>query len=207
MYTEGKDKIRVIFSVFRPIIAIALVLILVMGTNWLGQKHFIKAYNITDSLYGDRQLSFYQVYRLNQLLHFKQQQVLVDTTFLGSSEPNRAIERSLTIIGETRLTSAESLYFNRLKKNCVNLFEFERFTFVGDNEVSERETSKWAYFLDSAFESLDDLANAKLVSHMELPERTKKSLNTNKLLLRVEIIFLVIVGAIFQLIFSGYKKH
>ncbi|WP_350284788.1 hypothetical protein [uncultured Croceitalea sp.] len=186
--------------------AVVLVLILVLVTNRLGQKHFSLAQRTTDSLYEDRQIVFYQLYKLNQLLNFKQQQLIAGTIFSESPKTYGAVEQSLANIAETRLTPKESLYFNRLKKSCINFFELESSNPVNDVETAEREVAKMIFFLDHALENLDDLANTKLAAPMEFNEMTKKSLNTSKLLLRVEIIFLIVVGVIFQLIFYGNGK-
>ncbi len=198
----------VLFFNFRLIKAIFLVVILVLTTNWLNQRHLSMVLSSLDSSYKDHVITQHYVYKLNHLFNLKRLQLNTNTTFSNNFGESITIKQLLTDFRATTLTTKESLHFNNLEKKYIRLLDLEESIAGKTHETVKKVHSEMNIIIDLILENIDALANIKFKDNaqLQLPRMNQKLLSIDKVLLKVEITFLIFIGIIVQLIIFYPRK-
>lgn len=200
MLTKQTEMKRIIFNNFRLVTSILLVVSLIMIVNWLNERHLVKVKNHTDLVYEGRLKAQGYLSKLNVLINLEIVRFENNDLYFQEFKENKAIEELIYKVGTLKLNTGESLLLNDLKKSYLEYLELVRSAIESNEETSEIICSKITLVLDQISTSLYDLENIIFDESINLPDMKIKSLSTSKLLLHVEIAFLIIFGIIFQII-------
>ncbi|UII77843.1 hypothetical protein LV716_08745 [Flagellimonas sp. HMM57] len=208
MHAKVKGKGTVLVNNFLLAKSILLVIILILGTHWLNKKHSSMVHSTMDSIYEDQRIAQYYVYKLYHQFHLKRLQLSTNGILSHPFNETTTIERLLTNIGALKLTPNESSHLNELETKYLKLLDLEESILDDTDETLEKKRLKMNVILDRITIIMDDFANIRFTESLTLSEKGEKSLNMGKLLLKVEIVSLIIVGVIVQLIIvHPWKKE
>ncbi len=200
MSMENRGRVPKIYRILRTIKAVLLVFVLVICTNRLSQRRLSTAQDMSNSEYEGHIVSQYHLYRLNHLFNLKRQWLSKDPLLIDDFKESKTIEQELANLGNTKLTFNESLCFNDLKKRYSELSILEKSISRDSNKFFDQTRQKMNANLDYIMLNLDSIANAKFTKRKQLLKTKSKSLYTNKLLLNMEIAFLIVIGIIVQMV-------
>lgn len=202
----GRPELNRFIKLAAPVF---LILILVIGVNWLNQRHLEQVQNDLDRLYIERLVSQDYLYRLNHQLNLKRYQIAMGGQYPIAVGEQKSIEQLLRDVQSLKLSLKETLYFNDLKKNYSKLVALERSRSENTIESRAHTLTEINIILDKMLLNIDDLVSSKLLDNRKLLEINKATLTTKKTLLNTEIGFLVVFAIIFQLIFyySSFKLN
>ncbi|WP_282087763.1 hypothetical protein [Aquimarina algiphila] len=161
-----------------------------------------------DSSYKDHVITQHYVYKLNHLFNLKRLQLNTNTTFSNNFGESITIKQLLTDFRATALTTKESLHFNNLEKKYIRLLDLEESIAGKTHETVKKVHSEMNIIIDLILENIDALANIKFKDNaqLQLPKMNQKLLSIDKVLLKVEITFLIFIGIIVQLIIFYPRK-
>ncbi len=145
----------------------------------------------------DRRFNIYRIFRTIKaiLLVFA---LVASTNWL--SQRHFLIEQEPTGFGNAKFTSIASLCHIDLKKEDSELWALEKLILQDNHENLEQARLKIKACFDHIMVNLDSNANVNFRECAQLSVTKSKSLHASKLLMNVEMAFLIIVGVIIQLI-------
>lgn len=188
-------------------LVLTMAFLLVLGSNFLDQKHFTNIQTTVNSVYKDRVVVQDYVYRLGTIFHQKELRFIQKGDFQGANSENQKVKQLLADFGATELTGKESQLLDRLNDQFVNLRKQEEKIIGSTSAISDNTTVSAVRNLEDIKSSLDGLAKIQLDQSGQLTELSKKSLGMNILLSKLEIGFMVIIGiAMLTLIFYPIEK-
>lgn len=189
-----------------PIWPILLVLGMVLVTTWLNQKHLGKLQDTTITSYENKLTNQHYVYELTRLFSLKRLSLGVDGQLSDTDLANERIEELITLHGESKLMLGEQLYLNKLIQDYSKLLKLEKSYFNGDAFIMEDGYDQMGAILDQIMLNMDAWENTLVMNGSRFFETSEKSIYLNKLLLNMEITFLIVLGIILQIIFFYPKK-
>ncbi|HEA23136.1 MAG TPA: hypothetical protein ENH87_19780 [Pricia antarctica] len=188
-------------------LVLAMAFLLVLGSNLLDQKHFTNIQNTVNSVYKDRVVVQDYVYRLGNIFHQKELRFILKNNFQGVTSENQEVKQLLDDFGATELTTKESQLLIKLNDQFANLNKLEIKMMGASSANSENNMVSAVKSLDEIGTSLNGLAEIQLDQSGQLIELSKKSLGMNILLSKLEIGFMVVIGAaMLALIFYPVEK-
>lgn len=200
IHKEVKDEKPTLVKNFLLVKAVIFVFILVIGANWLNKRHLSMVQSTMDSVYENRIIAQYFVYKLNHQFHLKRSWLSTNGIFPHAIKESTTIEQLLTDFGAIKLTANESSHLNDLEREYLKLLDLEESILGSTDETLKKTHLKMNVTLDRIMVIMNDLTNINYAESLILSEREKKSLNMDRLLLKVEIASLIIIGIIVQLI-------
>lgn len=208
------SKKKTISSQINIVLALAAVFLLILGTNRVDKRHFETAQNAINSVYNDRVLAQDYIYKMNNLIHKKQRQLMEGSQAINSS-PNKDIETLIALFSETELTRNELNTFNSFRTGFEKLKSKEarfnkKIKAQLNNELTDKFNNKNPFEEDLAAlqKDLDNLALIQVSESKSVMGIAQKSLNSNQLLSTMEIYALLVVGIIIMAVtFYRIEKH
>jgi hypothetical protein len=192
------------------VLALVAIFLVILGTNRIDERHFKISQNAVTSVYNDRILAQDYIYKMNNLIHKKQRQLWEGSQTIDVNI-NNEIETYIDLFADTKLTPNELKTFKRFRTDFENLKFNETKILKNVNEYEGNESfdkNSLASRFDENIKALQtDLNNLSLIQVSETKNIlgvAQKSLNTIKLLSRMEIYVMLVVGIII-LFFTFYK--
>jgi len=208
------SKKKTISSQLNIVLVLLAVFLLIYGTNRIDKRHFETAQNAINSVYKDRVLAQDYIYKMNNLIHKKQSQLIEDSRAINSST-NKDIETLIALFSETELTRNELNTFNSFRTGFEKLKSKEarfnkKIKAQLNNEHTDKVNDKNPFEEDLAAlqKDLDNLALIQVSESKSVMTIAQKSLNSNQLLSTMEIYALLVVGIIILAVtFYRIEKH
>ena len=186
---------------------LAMAFLLVFASNRLDQRHFSTVQNTVNSVHKDRVVVQDLIYQLNKIFHTKELRFIRNEQMKVMGSENQKVEQYLSDFRATDLTSKELNLLNDLDKQFSSLTHLENIIFESPNPVSEKNTLLGIKTFDKIELNLDGLAQIQIVESSRLTKLSKKSLDMNTMLSKLEFGFLVLIGiALLVLIFYPSKQ-
>ena len=185
---------------------LAIAFLLVLGSNRLNKRHFHTLQSTVNSVYKDRVLVQDYIYQLNNIFQTKKLRFITEDDFTPVANENEKVEKILLDFASTELTTDEfntlnelNLQFEKLKKSENKVLHSKENLRNGVAILSEQIFQK----ID---ENLDVLARIQIQESEQMTQLSNKSLETNILLSKLELAFLIVIGiALLALIFYPMK--
>ncbi len=185
---------------------LAIAFLLVLGSNLLYQRHFSTIQTTVNSVHKDRVVVQDFIYQLNNIFHQKEIRLVNEEYFATVESENKKVEKLLLDFGMTKLTTDEYNFLNELTA------QFEKLKKLEGNVIESHDNLKGgvgALSLKTLQEmelKLDALAKIQVKESEQMTLLSKKSLNMNILLSKLEVAFLIIIGiAMLALVFYPLK--
>lgn len=172
--------------------ALLVVFLLVFATNRIDKRHFETVQDTLKTVYEDRVVVQDYVYKMNNIMHQKQLQLKDSSTTDNQNNLNKEFATLINVFSTTGLTRNESKTFNDLKRNFENLKRTEIKT---DGSVNSK---KLIQNIEVIKTDLNNLALIQVSESRTMIGVAQKSLDTNKLISNLEIIFLILTGVLVQ---------
>ena len=181
--------------------ALATVFLLVLATNRIDQRHFDTVQETLSTVYNDRVVAQDYVYKMNNIMHKKRLQLFDSSAANNQENLNKEFATLIDVFSKTKLTKEEFKTFEDLKTN------FEKLKLI-ESKFEDQENSK--KLLENINTIKTDLNNLALIQVSESKYKVgiaQKSLDTNNLMSKLEIGFLVLMGIVVQIaIFYRVRK-
>ena len=185
---------------------LAIAFLLVLASNRLNRRNFSTVEHTVNSVFEDRVVVQEYIYRLNNLFHGKEMDLAQKAPTEIDLPANKSILQLLSDFEKTELTREESVQLGFLKENYMELRTLEKEIVVGP-EANQKESKKeMAALLKEIGVHLDRLSEVQLTESRQLTLLSKKLLNMNLLLSRLEIGFLIVIGVLFLIIIFHREK-
>lgn len=185
---------------------LAIAFLLVLGSNRLNKRHFHTLKSTVNSVYKDRVLVQDYIYQLNNIFQTKKLRFITEDDFTPVANENEKVEKILLDFASTELTTDE---FNTL--NELNL-QFEKLKKSENKVLHSKENLRngVAILSKQTFQKIDEnlnvLARIQIQESEQMTQLSNKSLETNILLSKLELAFLIVIGiALLALIFYPMK--
>ncbi len=180
-------------------LALSIVFLLVFATNRLDKRHFDTVQNTVISLHTDRVIAQDLIYKMNLIIYNKQISLLADSSKNGNHNFNKDFNLLIEKFSETKLTKKESQIFEKLKVDFNKLTDLEAKKLENNDELLTN--------INIIKADLIKLSEIQIKESKSLTSIAQKSLDTNNLMSKLEIGFLVLIGLIIQFtIFYRVKK-
>ena len=173
---------------------LALAFLLVLGSNRLDQKHFTTVQHTVNSVYKDRVVVQGYLYELNNMVHQRELRLAGMENGADLEADRQKAEELITSLGATYLTPEETVLFRELVREFENLHNWEADTVLPGNGERMGKRAEGLAILQGIHRKLDGLVQVQLKESEELTAISKKSLGMNKLLSKLEVAFMVLIG-------------
>ena len=168
--------------------ALLVVFLLVFATNRIDKRHFETVQDTLTTVYEDRVVAQDYVYKMNNIIHQKQLQLLDSNSTDNQNNLNKEFATLIDVFSTTKLTPKESKIFDGLKQNFEILKNNEN---QDDNQLNQNELLD---IINTIKTDLDNLALIQLSESKYKVGIAQKSLDTNNLMSTLEIVFLVLIS-------------
>ncbi len=185
---------------------LAIAFFLVLASNRLNRRNFSTVEHTVNSVFEDRVVVQEYIYRLNNLFHGKEMDLAQKAQTEIELPADKRILQLLSDFEKTELTREESVHFNFLKENYFELQTLEKGFVVSPEAHQEESKKEMAALLKEIGVHLDRLSAVQLSESRQLTFLSKKLLNMNLLLSRLEIAFLIVIGVLFLFIIFHREK-
>ena len=180
-------------------LALSIVFLLVFATNRLDKRHFETVQNTVISLHTDRVIAQDLIYKMNLIIYNKQLSLLGESSKNVNHNLNKDFNLLIEKFSETKLTKKESQIFEKLKVDFNKLTDLEAKMLENNEEILTN--------INIIKSDLIKLSEIQIKESKNLTSIAQKSLDTNNLMSKLEIGFLVLIGLIIQFtIFYRVKK-
>ena len=180
-------------------LALSIVFLLVFATNRLDKRHFDTVQNTVLSLHTDRVIAQDFIYKMNAIIYNKQLSMLTESPSSVNHNLNRDFNLLIEKFSETKLTKKENRIFEKLKVDFNSLIDLENKNSENNNEIIEN--------INIIKSDLIELSEIQINESKNLTSIAQRSLDTNNVMSKLEIAFLVFIGLIIQFtIFYRVKK-
>ncbi|AOW16746.1 hypothetical protein LPB03_04370 [Polaribacter vadi] len=180
-------------------LALSIVFLLVFATNRLDKRHFETVQNTVISLHTDRVIAQDLIYKMNLIIYNKQLSLLGESSKNVNHNLNKDFNLLIEKFSETKLTKKESQIFEKLKVDFNKLTDLEAKMLENNEEILTN--------INIIKSDLIKLSEIQIKESKSLTSIAQKSLDTNNLMSKLEIGFLVLIGLIIQFtIFYRVKK-
>ena len=180
-------------------LALSIVFLLVFATNRLDKRHFETVQNTVISLHTDRVIAQDLIYKMNLIIYNKQLSLLGESSKNVNPNFNKDFNLLIEKFSETKLTKKEGQIFEKLKVDFKTLTDLEAKMLQYNEEILTN--------INIIKSDLIKLSEIQIKESKSLTNIAQKSLDTNNLMSKLEIGFLVLIGLIIQFtIFYRVKK-
>jgi hypothetical protein len=181
------------------ILGILLVFIIIVTTNLIDRKNFVRVKDAIVTIYEDRLIANDIIYEINTLIHEKQIAVaFADDIFFNTQnqKSNRNIRDQITKYERTKLTIDEQRVLSELKSNLERLNEAET-NFIN---LGFKKPEKLSQTYAEVKKNLYDLAKIQLNEGEIQMSKSKRVIDTVELFTQIEIFLLVALAIIIQIV-------
>lgn len=190
---------------------LGVVFLLVLAKNWYDERKVSELGNSFASVYEDRLVVEGYIYQLSD--HLYQKKIMLDNCSSQDNlnnlrnkfgEHNAAIHALIQNYEKTRLTEAETAYFQDFKNHVAAIEKLERNYLAGpgNGNISAKSAMNRSY--DFAAGNLHQLSGIQLAEGKMLNEQSKKMIAGSSLLTQFELVILIGIGLLIQgLIFAA----
>ncbi|RDK89178.1 hypothetical protein [Marinirhabdus gelatinilytica] len=205
------SKKRIIANRINIVLVFIAIVLLILGANRIDNSQFKTAHKDVVSVFNDRVLAQNYIYKLNNLIHEKEQLFLKRGTQAASENINKEIETLIILFSETELTNNETQSFENFKNNYTDLKSKETEYFKNSyNQPIDENIINIALEEDINIIQTD-LDNLALIQVSEIRTTVldaQKSLSENELKSSIETYFLLGIGIIvLVIIFYRINKY
>jgi hypothetical protein len=187
---------------------LAIAFLLVLGSNRLYQRHFSTLQQSVNSVYDDRIKVQDYIYRLNNIFHLKKIRFIKDGDFSSLTKENDKIEKLLSDFSVTELTDKEYITLNALTLQFEKLKKSEEKVLQSKANLKSGVRILSLKALNEIDQNLDVLANIQLEESKQMTQRSNKTLDTNLLMSKLELGFLIVTGlALLALVFYPLRAE
>lgn len=180
-------------------LALSIVFLLVFATNRLDKRHFETVQNTVISLHTDRVIAQDLIYKMNLIIYNKQLSLLGESSENVNPNLNKDFNLLIEKFSDTKLTKKESQIFEKLKVDFNKLTDLEAKMLENNEKILTN--------INIIKSDLIKLSEIQIKESKSLTSIAQKSLDTNNLMSKLEIGFLVLIGLIIQFtIFYRVKK-
>jgi len=186
-------------------LVLAVVFLLVLGSNRLDQRHFSTIQTTVNSVYKDRVVVQDYIYQLTSIFYNKELK-LVENDSPDISQ-NEKVGQLLIDFGNTELTNDERKHLNKLNGQFEKLGDLENRIISPSTNIDTDLGSIARKTLIEIQSSLDALAKIQLSESSQLTQLSQKSLGMNIMLSKLEVAFMIVIGIVMMaLIFYPNKS-
>ncbi len=182
------------FTKVKWILGVLMIFMLVLATNLIDRSNFIKVRESVISIYEDRLVASDLILKMNNALHQKKIDVLVDDSTYERSQHQdfrSAFQGALKLFETTKLTRNEAAIFKDLQQNYEVLLD----------QLNAHESQD---ALQSSIEKLNDnliqLKEIQLIEGRKQLTKGQKAVDTVELFTQIEIYFLIVLAIAVQVI-------
>jgi len=191
---------------FQLTLALGIVFLLVLATNRIDKHHFYTVQNTVDSVFKDRVVAQNYIYNMNVIFNEK----FLDFKLGTYSEQNRTAQNNeinnlISKFKETELTQEESKAFNNFQADYLTLINLESEQTETDSINTDKSIALHKLY-GRIRSDLNNLSNIQLQEGKKLTEVSQRTLQSNDLISKLEIGFLILIGVAMQLILFIKRK-
>jgi hypothetical protein len=185
---------------------LTIAFLLVLSSNLLYQRHFSRIQTTVNSVHIDRVIVQDFIYQLNNIFHQKEIRFVNEEYLASVASENKKVEKLLFDFGKTNQTINEYNFLNEL------IAQFKKLKKLEENVIESHDNLKGGVgvlslkTLQEMAQNLDALAKIQVEESEHMTLLSKKSLDMNILLSKLEVAFLIIIGtAMLALVFYPLK--
>lgn len=181
------------------ILGILLVFIIIVTTNLIDRKNFVRVKDSIVTIYEDRLIANDIIFEITTLIHEKEMAFAFSDTLyfrMQNQKSNRTLDNQLIKYERTKLTVDEARVFKEFKTNLQNLLLAEKI-FVKSNFKEKGKLSP--SFLELK-KNLHQLAKIQLNEGEIQMSNSKRVIDTVELFTQIEIFLLVALAIIIQIV-------
>ncbi|PQJ81408.1 hypothetical protein [Polaribacter glomeratus] len=183
-------------------LALTIVFLLVYATNRIDNKHFETVQNALVTLHTDRIIAQDFIYKMNTIAYEKQLHYIDESHNNVHKNLNTDFYTLLEDFSNTKLTLKEATIFDELKIDFDKLILSEKKGLLNSTKKDAAINS-----LNTIKKDLINLSEIQISESKHLTSLAQKSLDTNNLISKFEIGFLILIGLLIQFtIFYRVKK-
>lgn len=186
------------------ILGFAMVFLLILGTNLMDRRNFIRVKDSLVGIYEDRLVAKNKLFEISMLTQEKVLAIVVsDTAFYANrnSKVNEKINDLVDEFGDTKLTADERKLLGNFSTDLNSLQKMEN-GYLQNSEVPNLEQDKEAMVLQlkQLEKDLQRLAEIQMEEGRRQKGIGNKAIDSIELMSKMEIILLVLLGIIIMVI-------
>lgn len=194
-----------VFEKIKWVVAILFVFLIILATNLIDQKNFLKVEEAIENIYEDRLLAKELLMGLTIQFHEKElSYALNDSVYLETQNDaiNSDIIRILQIFEKATETRNENMVLHKLNENHSELIQLES-NGSSDDKVYNK---KYSVLFSAINENIKELSMIQVKEGRNQKLRAQDAVNSVKLFTKIEIYLLVFLGLIIQIIILYQPK-
>lgn len=194
-----------VFEKIKWVVAILFVFLIILATNLIDQKNFLKVEEAIENIYEDRLLAKELLMGLTIQFHEKElSYALNDSVYLETQNDaiNSDIIRILQIFEKATETRNENMVLHKLNENHSQLIQLES-NGSSDDKVYNK---KYSVLFSAINENIKELSMIQVKEGRNQKLRAQDAVNSVKLFTKIEIYLLVFLGLIIQIIILYQPK-
>ncbi|MGB6151677.1 MAG: hypothetical protein WBG48_06770 [Pricia sp.] len=196
-YDERMKKAGFPFA--KVVFSMLLVLALVICADWFNKRHSSRTQEIANTVFEEQIKVQHSLFKLNR--HFNLKLLSVDRTYaLPDIQRESSIQELFGTMENAGLSSTNLATIKNLKVYHNRFIDTEKFLTDGTDKALADYKLTLKHQLEEILTTIDDLEQNIFENGLESPKGIAKSKDINKLLLTVELVFVVVLGIVLQLI-------
>jgi len=195
----------------------ALILIMIFAKNWVDKRNVNTLDSSFSSVFDDRLVVESYIFQLSDNLY--QKKIIIancsNAEHVLDVQPqvnthNTTINQILTDYEKTKLTTAESMYFNNLKERLQNLNTMEENFLAAlmtqDLDASTALSTQMQKNFDVAMLDLNQLSKIQISEGRLLREQSKQIAAGSTMLSQFELVVIVGIGILIQILIFASRS-
>lgn len=187
------------YDKFKWIIGILMVFVLIIATNLIDRKNFVRVKDSVVTIYEDRLIANDLIFKMTQLVHEKEiALVSSDSSFFKqeNAQVNEDFQKQISRFNSTKLTPEETKVFSSLEQNFTALkkSEIKYSTSAFSNQGDLRKE------INNIKDDLEDLSKIQLSEGGRQMSISQQAIDIVELFTRIEIFSLVLLALVIQII-------
>ncbi|MGC1205025.1 MAG: MCP four helix bundle domain-containing protein [Flavobacteriaceae bacterium] len=194
------------YNKIKWVLGILMIFILILSTNLIDRKNFIRMKDSVVTIYEDRIIANDLIFEMSNSVHEKEiAVVLLDSVFFNqvNLKVNADFQSLISRFELTKLTAEEGKIFDELKNNIQSLIKAEDI-FINSGFVNEAEVVK---YISKIKYNLSGLSKIQLNEGRKQMSISKRAIDTVELFTQIEVYFLVFLAIIIQIIVMYQPKE
>tara|TARA_R110000868_G_scaffold353985_4_gene615237 strand:- start:1375 stop:1974 length:600 start_codon:yes stop_codon:yes gene_type:complete len=194
------------YNKIKWVLGILMIFILILSTNLIDRKNFIRMKDSVVTIYEDRIIANDLIFEMSKSVHEKEiAVVLLDSVFFNqvNLKVNADFQSLISRFELTKLTAEEGKIFDELKNNIQSLIKAEDI-FINSGFVNEAEVVK---YISKIKYNLSGLSKIQLNEGRKQMSISKRAIDTVELFTQIEVSFLVFLAIIIQIIVMYQPKE
>lgn len=183
----------------RWFVAILCVFLVILATNLIDRKNYLKVVESVEKIYDDRLVAKELLLQVSVKFHEKELAYATnDQTYIESrnDQVNAEVKELLKIFDRAEATQKEEIFLGMLKRSHDKLIKLEAETEDRDQLYS----TEFSEIFSSINANLTELANEQMVEGRSQKYVAKKAIDSIKIFSKVEIYILIFLALVLQFI-------